>query len=121
MYKLDKAYNEPIYMQIVNQTKSMIARGIFKEGDRLPSVRDLAKSLLVNQSTIARAFKEMEALGMIETVTGKGTFIKLDRRKMDWERERTEDLLKKLFEEAKFLGIGREDILKLYDEMDGEE
>lgn len=121
MYSLDNSNNEPIYLQIVNQTKSMIARGIFQEGDKLPSVRELAKSLLVNQSTISRAYKEMEALGIIETVTGKGTFIKLDDRKIGWEREKLEDRLVILFEEANFLGFTREEIMKIYDEVKGVE
>lgn len=117
MYRLDYTSKSPIYQQIVDQTKTAIAKGYFKDGDQIPSVREMAKSLLVNQSTITRAYREMETLGIIQTVTGKGTFIALDEKKMKWEREKMVEKLREIFSQCAFLGIGREEVLGLYDEI----
>lgn len=120
MYKLDYTTKDPIYQQIVDQTKIAIAKEYFKEGDQLPSVRELAKTLQVNQSTITRAFKEMEILGMIQTVTGKGTFVVIDEQKMKWEKEKTIEKIKDLLHQCYFLGITSEEIIKIFDEVKGE-
>lgn len=114
MYKLDYASKDPIYQQIVDQTKLSIAKGYLQEGDQLPSVRDMAKDLLVNTSTITRAYKEMESLGLIQTVVGKGTFISLDDKKMEWEREKLIERLSELFLQCEFFNISLDEINDLY-------
>lgn len=114
MYKLDYASNDPIYQQIVDQTKLSIAKGYLQDGDQLPSVRDMAKDLLVNTSTITRAYKEMESLGLIQTVVGKGTFISLDDKKMEWEREKLIERLSELFLQCEFFNISLDEINELY-------
>lgn len=60
--------NEPIYIQIVRYFKEQIILGKYKSGDEIPSRRELAATLKVNPNTVQRAYKEMEDLGMIETV-----------------------------------------------------
>ncbi|GKX68110.1 GntR family transcriptional regulator [Inconstantimicrobium mannanitabidum] len=60
--------NEPIYIQIVRYFKEQIILGNYKSGDEIPSRRELAATLKVNPNTVQRAYKEMEDLGMIETV-----------------------------------------------------
>lgn len=114
MYKLDYASKDPIYQQIVDQTKISIAKGYLQDGDQLPSVRDMAKDLLVNTSTITRAYKEMESLGLIQTVVGKGTFISLDDKKMEWEREKLIERLRELFLQCEFFNISLDEINELY-------
>ncbi|WP_054252679.1 GntR family transcriptional regulator [Neofamilia massiliensis] len=114
MYKLDYASKDPIYQQIVDQTKLSIAKGYLQDGDQLPSVRDMAKDLLVNTSTITRAYKEMESLGLIQTVVGKGTFISLDDKKMEWEREKLIEKLSELFLQCEFFNISLDEINELY-------
>lgn len=114
MYKLDYASKDPIYQQIVDQTKLSIAKGYLQDGDQLPSVRDMAKDLLVNTSTITRAYKEMESLGLIQTVVGKGTFISLDDKKMEWEREKLIEKIRELFLQCEFFNISLDEINELY-------
>ena len=114
MYKLDYASKDPIYQQIVDQTKLSTAKGYLQDGDQLPSVRDMAKDLLVNTSTITRAYKEMESLGLIQTVVGKGTFISLDDKKMEWEREKLIEKLSELFLQCEFFNISLDEINELY-------
>ncbi|MDO5027710.1 MAG: GntR family transcriptional regulator [Bacillota bacterium] len=117
MYKLDFASKIPIYQQIVDQTKGALAKGYFQEGDQLPSVRDLSKDLLVNTSTITRAYKEMENLGLIQTVVGKGTFISLDQKKLEWEREKLLEKLEELLQQTIFFNISLDQIGEIYNRI----
>ena len=65
----------PIYAQIVRQVKYLVAAGRLAEGERLPSVRGLAEQLVVNPNTVARAYRELEALGVIETRGRAGSVV----------------------------------------------
>ena len=77
--------NLPIYLQIVNQIKKEIATEKLMAGEKLDSVRDLAKKLKVNPNTIARVYSEMEQESLVYTERGMGTFLTNDK-----------DILKKL-------------------------
>lgn len=66
----------PIYEQIEEQIKSQIMTGELLEGDALPSMRVLAKELKISIITTKRAYEELERDGFIESVTGKGSFVK---------------------------------------------
>ena len=65
----------PIYMQIEDGFHEQIRSNLLQEGDRLPSVRELAAKLAINPNTIQRAYRELEAKGLIATVPGKGCFV----------------------------------------------
>ena len=65
----------PIYEQITDQIKSAIVTGQLAEGEQLPSIRALANSLRVSAITTKRAYADLEAAGLIETVQGKGTYV----------------------------------------------
>lgn len=75
MVQLDYRDARPIYSQIVEGFRSQIASGILQNGERLPSVRELASQLAINPNTIQRAYRELEAGGWIATVPGKGCFV----------------------------------------------
>jgi GntR family transcriptional regulator len=66
----------PVYLQVVEQVKAAAAAGTLQVGEALPSIRPLAEELRVNRNTIAKAYTELENLGVIETVPGKGCFVK---------------------------------------------
>lgn len=118
LFTLDYSNKDPIYQQIVNQTKSAIAKGHLKENDQMPSVRELAKTLLVNQSTITRAYKELENIGVITTVPGKGTFISLNEQLIKWEKTKMKEKLIEIIRECKFLGITKEEIIEIIDKVE---
>ena len=61
-----------IYAQIIDTYRSQISSGVLQNGDRLPSVRELASQLAINPNTIQRAYRELEMAGWIATVPGKG-------------------------------------------------
>jgi GntR family transcriptional regulator len=66
----------PIYLQVVDQIKAAAASGALRPGEALPSIRPLAEELRVNRNTIAKAYSELESLGVIETLPGRGCFLK---------------------------------------------
>jgi len=77
--KVEFDQSRPIYLQIIEDIKRQIATGVLKPGDKLPSQRDLAVQLQVNANTVQRAYREMELLGIVETLRGQGTFVRAER------------------------------------------
>ena len=65
----------PIYLQIKEGLCRLILTGALSEGERMPSVRELAGQLAINPNTIQRAYRELESEGFIYSVTGKGSFV----------------------------------------------
>jgi GntR family transcriptional regulator len=76
MLQINFKSGKPVYLQLVDQVKAAVASGTAQVGEALPSIRPLAEELRVNRNTIAKAYSELENQGVIETVTGKGCFIK---------------------------------------------
>lgn len=75
MVHLDYRDARPIYTQICDGFREQIAMGILQQGDKLPSVRELATQLTINPNTIQRAYRELELQGWIASVPGKGCFV----------------------------------------------
>lgn len=65
----------PLYVQVVNQIKLLVSSGRLATGDQLPPVRKLAEQLLINPNTVARAYRELETLGVVSTRRGAGVFV----------------------------------------------
>ena len=66
----------PVYLQVVDQIKAAAASGSLKTGEALPSIRPMAEQLRINRNTVAKAYAELEGQGIIETIAGKGCFLK---------------------------------------------
>ncbi len=66
----------PVYLQVVEQVKAAAASGALRAGEPLPSIRPLAEQLRINRNTVAKAYAELEGQGVIETVAGRGCFLK---------------------------------------------
>lgn len=81
-FNLDPKTGVPFYRQIIDQIKFGIAKGNLKVGEQLPTVRSLAVELQVNLNTVAKAYKELEILSVLETQQGTGTFISLSEIKV---------------------------------------
>src|SRR6266550_2641179 len=73
--RLDLHSGVPVYRQIIDQVYGGIASGSLTVGDQLPTVRQLAVDLSINPNTVARAYRELELGGLLETHQGTGTFI----------------------------------------------
>jgi GntR family transcriptional regulator len=76
IFQVDFKSGKPVYLQLVDQVRYAAASGALRPGDPLPSIRPLAEELRVNRNTIAKAYTELESQGVIETVPGKGCFLK---------------------------------------------
>src|SRR3954470_18684568 len=70
---------KPVYLQVVDQIKAAAAAGALRAGEPLPSIRPLAEQLRINRNTVAKAYAELESEGVIETIAGKGCFLKESR------------------------------------------
>ena len=66
----------PAYLQLVDQVRAAAASGALRPGEALPTIRPLAEELRLNRNTVAKAYSELERLGVIETLPGKGCFLK---------------------------------------------
>ena len=77
--KLNFKSGKPVYLQIVDQVRSAAAAGAIRTGDPLPSIRPLAEELRVNRNTVAKAYAELESQGVIETIAGKGCFVRANQ------------------------------------------
>jgi GntR family transcriptional regulator len=76
LFKIDFKSGKPVYLQLVDQIRLAAAAGKLRTGEPLPSIRPLAEELRVNRNTIAKAYAELESQGVIETIPGKGCFLK---------------------------------------------
>jgi GntR family transcriptional regulator len=105
---------EPIFEQIVFQVKGSVARGEMGQGDKLPSVRELAKELAVNPNTVIRAYEALERDGVVIRRQGAGCFLtgKKSALNIRERQKQLNDLLKKTLTEAFHLGFAPEEIRK---------
>jgi GntR family transcriptional regulator len=88
-FRLSLESGVPVYRQIVDQVRVAIAGGLLEPGVQLPTVRQLAVDLAVNPNTVARAYRELELGGLLETHQGTGSFISTQKiKRPDAERER---------------------------------
>lgn len=76
LFQVDFKTGKPVYLQLVDQIRYAAASGAIRAGEPLPSIRPLAEELRVNRNTIAKAYAELESQGVIETIPGKGCFLK---------------------------------------------
>ena len=67
---------KPVYLQLVDQVRAAAASGAIRSGEPLPSIRPVAEQLRVNRNTVAKAYAELESQGVIETLPGKGCFVR---------------------------------------------
>ena len=107
-----------IYLQIVNQVKYLVASGRLTPGAELPPIRVLAERLLINPSTVARAYRELEAAGIVEKRRTAGTYVS-DQGSPLARRERMKILAERidaLLAEARQMNISLEDVIKLVEQ-----
>ncbi len=112
---ISNSSNQPIYEQIVRQVKSQIMAGDLTAGEQLPSIRALANSLRVSAITTKRAYADLEALGFIETVQGKGSFVAGGNTEMLREERllEIEKYLLKAIEAGRALDLGEEELIEM--------
>jgi GntR family transcriptional regulator len=114
---VDPRSGVPIYLQIIEQIKRSVALGILQVGEQLPTVKQLALDLTVNPNTVARAYRDLERDGVIETSPGRGSFVRAngvaEGPKVAAEIGR--DALDVALREAKAVGLEREQVRELFE------
>lgn len=112
----------PIYVQIEDRMRALIAAGQLRPGDQLPTIRQLAVDLGVNYNTVARAYLELERAGVITTQRGRGTFVAGVPDEAQQAQRRAEKLraiLRTAIGEALRLGYRRDEITAAFQEEIG--
>jgi GntR family transcriptional regulator len=108
----------PIYSQIVNQVKYLVASGRLKAGDEMPPIRVLAERLIINPNTVARAYRELEAAGLVEKRRTAGTYV-TDQGSPLARRERIKILTERidaLLAESRQMDIPKDELWKLIEQ-----
>jgi GntR family transcriptional regulator len=109
---------KPVYLQLVDQVKAAAASGAVQDGEPLPSIRPLAETLRVNRNTVAKAYAELENQRVIETVAGKGCFIRASSSpfRKDVRLRLLAERVDEAVVQAHHLQIAREEFLRLAEE-----
>jgi len=109
---------KPVYLQLADQVKTAAASGALRAGESLPSIRPLAEELRVNRNTVAKAYAELEAQGVIETRAGKGCFLRSTQSPLrkDARRKALAETLDESVIQAHHLLLSRSDFLRLAQE-----
>jgi GntR family transcriptional regulator len=117
-FQIDAASRLPIYRQLSQQIREAIARGKLRAEQRLPSVRELSRALVVNPNTVARVYTELEREGVLNTRPGLGVYVarpKADLTKRA-RRERLTELVDGLLTEAVHLGFSADEVVDFLNE-----
>jgi len=119
VFQLDLKSRKSIYEQIVDNVKELIMTGILNAEDKIPSVRELSKTLTVNPNTIQKAYRELEYQGYLYTVSGLGTFVAspsevpIDEKRIGEVKEHLRESVKELL----YIGCSLDRIRKILDEL----
>ncbi len=116
--RIEKGSAVPISRQIVDQIASLCASGTLRPGERLPSVRELARELAVNQNTILRVYERLAGDGLIDVRHGQGTFVAARAKagQLAIHRERLIDELRQVARQAVGLGLSTDELHELLNE-----
>jgi GntR family transcriptional regulator len=113
--RLNYQSGEAIYRQIVEQVKYKVASGELSPGQRLPSIRELAKQLKINPRTVVKSYEELRAAGLAVMRQGQGVFITENQALASVKtRQKTiADMTRRMFSEAMRIGADKEEILRI--------
>ena len=118
IFQINYKSGKPIYLQLVDQIKAAAASGALQTGEALPSIRPLAEELRVNRNTIAKAYSELENLGVVETQPGRGCFLRENHAALrkDVRRKLLVEEIDQTIVQAHHLQVAPEEFLTLVHE-----
>ena len=116
-FTIDPQNGIPIWDQVTRQVKFAIAKGTLRAGDRIPSVRDLAKELVINPNTISRSYQSLQGEGILESVRGIGLRVAVGAKGhcVKQRREMFRERMTQVLSEACQSGLAAEEIQRLYE------
>lgn len=114
-FRIDASSRLPIYRQLRNQFREAVARGRLTPDERLPSVRELSRTLVVNPNTVARVYTELEREGMLNSRPGLGVFVASPKTELTREvrQERLAGMTDGYLTEAVHLGFSSGEVVSL--------
>ena len=114
-FQIDPTSRLPIYRQLTRQLREAVARGRVQPDERLPSVRDLSRTLVINPNTVARVYTELEREGVINTRPGLGVFVAHPKAELTRKvrKERLDELLDHFLTEAVHLSFTADEVIGL--------
>jgi len=118
--ELDFRGHTPIYSQLVDRIKHLVATGALQPGDQLPTVRKMAGELSVNFNTIARAYRILDEEGVLSTQRGRGTYVlqpMLPKQALHLRRAALEGMAKSFLGNAHQTGFNPDEVSILFDEL----
>ncbi len=117
-FRVDPRLATPVYQQVVDGVKEAVAKGLLRQGDRLPSVRELATLMTLNHNTVAKAYQELERERVIEVIRGRGTYVAEPGTLPDRTERvaKMSETIKQLLIEAHHLQMTEGDLLTLFQE-----
>ena len=117
-FQLNFKSGKPVYLQLVDQVKAAAASGAVQAGEPLPSIRPLAEELRVNRNTVAKAYAELEHQRVIETIAGKGCFVRANASpfRKDVRLKLVAEQIDDAVVQAHHLQVVRADFLRLAEE-----
>jgi DNA-binding transcriptional regulator YhcF (GntR family) len=118
LFQLNFKSGKAVYLQLVDQVKAAAASGALHAGSPLPGIRPLAEELRVNRNTVAKAYSVLETQGVIETITGKGCFVRANHSpfKKEVRRKLLAETLDGAVIQAHHLQIDKADFLRVAEE-----
>ena len=118
MFQIDIMSRVPVYEQLIRQTEKFILLGVLKEGDKLPSVRQLSAELSINPNTIQKAFTVLDRRGIIFSVNGRGNFVSDKALKaLEASRRSAFNDIKEQIKDFALAGISRQELHEYIDEI----
>ena len=111
--------NIPIYIQLLEYLKIYLISGVFKSGEKLPSVREFASNFKVNPNTMQKALTELEAMDLIYTERTNGKYVTQDTKLIEkLKDEYAVELARSYFQGMKKIGLGKADSIKYLEGID---
>lgn len=117
MFQLDLKSRKSIYEQVVDNLKELIISDVLRAEDKLPSVRELSRTLTVNPNTVQKAYRELERQGYVYTASGRGTFV-AGRTGTSPDPEKIEKIIKRIENEIAELFYLGADLSEIQNRID---
>ena len=115
---VDTKNRKPIYEQLIDNIRELVLLGVLKPGEQLPGVRTLAMELAINPNTIAKSYTELERLGIIYSLPGRGSFVADDITELEVvRRDEIRSQLRKSVCEAADAGFDKDELISFIEEI----
>jgi GntR family transcriptional regulator len=118
IFTVDPRSGVPLYLQLIEQVKRHVALGSLGPGEQLPTVKALALDLTINPNTVARAYRDLERDGVIETSPGRGSFVSSNGSSANAHRaidDVADSILNNAIREVKNLGLDRAQVTSTFE------